>query len=383
METNGLTPWNDSDLDFSSEILSADEEDQDMQIESFKSTIRETPDYHYKEVPIENPCKKEIECIVLTDSDDEVQEDTQCSTRLSIDPNKGTNLEFFSESSKGEQNYAHKISQEIINSALNESPPKLICTSEDTEEDELDESLYKNFFGSILKGLRITNQSNNQPASQSLLMRRLHSVLQDPERSRILGNLINTESVEDIVEAKSGSQEKEELNAHFFTGVDKTYDHICKKLRPIIRGAKERVLICVYSITLTGMLDIKTLEEIKDKCFIITDQRQMYSNFMEKYTKKIHELGIPIKYNCIGKNLMHCKFIVADNTLIFGSMNMGKKSLMNYEHISVTSNKKAIRKFSNRFDRLWHSSDFIAYKPTDQEDDDSDLEMDLACEEEL
>lgn len=148
-----------------------------------------------------------------------------------------------SKSSNDEQNNAYKISQEIINSVLKESPPKLICTAEDTEEDELDESLYNNFFGTILKGLRITNQSNNQPVSQSLLMRRLHNVLQDPEKSKILSNLINAESIEDIVEAQSDWQGNKPLDAYFFTGPDRTPKQIVNSLRPIITEAKERVLI--------------------------------------------------------------------------------------------------------------------------------------------
>jgi phosphatidylserine/phosphatidylglycerophosphate/cardiolipin synthase-like enzyme len=62
-----------------------------------------------------------------------------------------------------------------------------------------------------------------------------------------------------------------------------------------------------------------------------------------------HDIGIKIKFNTIARNSMHCKFIVIDNKiLIEGSMNMGKKSLENYEHITVTREQTAIDSFAER-----------------------------------
>jgi len=57
---------------------------------------------------------------------------------------------------------------------------------------------------------------------------------------------------------------------------------------------------------------------------IITDQGQMYSTYIKKFTDELYHMGIPIKCNAIGKSFLHCKFIIADDLLIHGSMNMGK-----------------------------------------------------------
>lgn len=83
--------------------------------------------------------------------------------------------------------------------------------------------------------------------------------------------------------------------------------------------------ICVYNITLGGLFDKETLECIRDKVRIITDQGQMKQKYVEKFTNDIHEMDIPIKFNIIAKHYLHCKFIVIDDWFVLeGSMNMGK-----------------------------------------------------------
>jgi hypothetical protein len=42
--------------------------------------------------------------------------------------------------------------------------------------------------------------------------------------------------------------------------------------------------------------------------------------------------------------------------LVEGSMNLGKKSLENYEHVSVHQNIAILSRFKKRFQRMWKDS---------------------------
>lgn len=120
------------------------------------------------------------------------------------------------------------------------------------------------------------------------------------------------------------------------------------------------VYICSYNIA-DGVLTNDLAQDIscrlKDQFKIITDQQQMRMKNIEKYTRKIHEIGVPIKFNIIAKYSMHCKFIIIDDLyLVEGSMNLGKKSLENYEHVSVHQNIAILSRFKKRFQRMWKDS---------------------------
>jgi phosphatidylserine/phosphatidylglycerophosphate/cardiolipin synthase-like enzyme len=75
---------------------------------------------------------------------------------------------------------------------------------------------------------------------------------------------------------------------------------------------------------------------------------------MMKYALALHNKGVKIKTNITKGKAMHCKFIIVDGKwLAKGSMNLGKKSLKNYEHLELTKNEKAIWEFMNRFEKMW------------------------------
>ena len=84
---------------------------------------------------------------------------------------------------------------------------------------------------------------------------------------------------------------------------------------------------------------------------------------MQKYSDSLKDSGAVIKINKkTGNKLMHCKFMIIDNrVLVHGSMNLGGKSLHNYEHVAITDSNLYINKFKRRFDQMWDSDYFYDY----------------------
>ena len=55
--------------------------------------------------------------------------------------------------------------------------------------------------------------------------------------------------------------------------------------------------------------------------------------------------------------------IIDQKILVHGSMNLGQKSLNNFEHIQITEDSEMIKQFTKRFDKMWktrlHFTEFI------------------------
>ena len=130
---------------------------------------------------------------------------------------------------------------------------------------------------------------------------------------------------------------------NIFLGPDKDALASKNKLQRYILKAKKQILVCSYNIA-NGVIDRDIAEKLQKRVGtgfkIITDQGQMNMKNIKKYNDVLFSLGIDIKFNVIAKNLMHWKFIVIDDKyLIEGSMNLGNKSLENYEHVTITEDK--------------------------------------------
>jgi phosphatidylserine/phosphatidylglycerophosphate/cardiolipin synthase-like enzyme len=83
----------------------------------------------------------------------------------------------------------------------------------------------------------------------------------------------------------------------------------------------------------------------------------MTNKNLKKYCNDLMSLDIPVKKNNNVKNLMHCKFMVIDDKfVVHGSMNLGEKSLKNYEHLTISSEIKSINQFANRFEAMWSNN---------------------------
>ena len=73
---------------------------------------------------------------------------------------------------------------------------------------------------------------------------------------------------------------------------------------------------------------------------------------------------------------MHWKFIVIDDRyLIEGSMNLGEKSLKNYEHITVSQDKDSIKQFSERFESMWENNNRFSDYTNDDDEDESEKSL--------
>lgn len=95
----------------------------------------------------------------------------------------------------------------------------------------------------------------------------------------------------------------------------------------------------------------------------------MTNKNLKRYCNDLLDLGILIKKNNNAKNLMHCKFMVIDNEfVVHGSMNLGEKSLKNYEHLTISSEVKTIKQFSDRFEAMWTNSNRFSDCINDDDD---------------
>lgn len=74
---------------------------------------------------------------------------------------------------------------------------------------------------------------------------------------------------------------------------------------------------------------------------------------------------------------MHCKFIIIDDKyLIEGSMNLGEKSLKNYEHVTVCTDKDVLSQFEERFYQMWGNSQRFSDYTNDDEDENGNTHSD-------
>ena len=123
----------------------------------------------------------------------------------------------------------------------------------------------------------------------------------------------------------------------------------------------------------------KLSNNLKENFKVITDQQQWLMKSMLQYTNILHENGVKIRMNTVAKISMHCKFMVIDRKLvIYGSMNLGEKSLKNYEHITISKDEGVIEEFILRFNEMWEDkskmTDFYYNGDNDIEFEDEDEE---------
>ena len=248
-------------------------------------------------------------------------------------------------------------------------------TWDDTQHDQSDDSFYSE-----------PTTKNIYRISPHMLNGKLHKV-----ENQCVGSSHNSR------ETKVNWTEKQEFvdtvtPQVLFSGPDiKTGDKIRYELTKVLLSAKKSIRIWNYSVG-DGVLTPELVSIIKKKieksqqgdyilypyessnCAdlrLLTDNNQMSSKRMEKYCTALQIAGVSIKTNISKHNFMHCKFMVIDDlVLVHGSMNLGQKSLKNFEHLEITFNKTLINKFTQRFDNMWNNqskfSDFDAKNEKEQ-----------------
>ena len=150
-------------------------------------------------------------------------------------------------------------------------------------------------------------------------------------------------------------------------------------LHKYLYTAKKKVYIWSYTIA-NGVLSLDIAKHLKkrwgDNFKVITDQMQMTNKNLKKYCNDLLALKVQIRKNNNAKNLMHWKFIVIDDRyLIEGSMNLGEKSLKNYEHITVSQDKDSIKQFSERFESMWENNNRFSDYTNDDDEDESEKSL--------
>ena len=187
---------------------------------------------------------------------------------------------------------------------------------------------------------------------------------------------LSTKNQKSVQKRKRDSDPPENNTQIFFSGPDqRNHRELEQKLQKLLYTAKNKVLICNYIIG-NGIMSFEIAKDLKNKWGnnfrIITDQMQMTNKNLKKYWNELVARGVAIKKNNNAKNLMHCKFMTIDDKyLVEGSMNLGEKSLKNYEHITISTNKEIIKQFNKRFESMWNNQDRFSIYTNDDSDESS------------
>lgn len=124
-----------------------------------------------------------------------------------------------------------------------------------------------------------------------------------------------------------------------------------------ISKAQKTIDIAMYSFTSREIAqELVKAKDRKVKIRIVLDKGQKTENYSK--SRYLIEKGFEVKYHN-GDGLMHNKFSVFDGkVLITGSFNWtaGAES-KNEENLLIMTDKYLIKKYEDRFDYLWKSSD--------------------------
>ena len=162
----------------------------------------------------------------------------------------------------------------------------------------------------------------------------------------------------------------------YFSGPDqRNHRDLEQKLQKLLYTAKNKVWIWNYIIG-NGIMSVDVANKLKKKWGvnfkIITDQMQVTNKNLKKYWNELLARGVTIKKNNNAKNLMHWKFMIIDDKYIVeGSMNLGEKSLKNYEHITISTDKHTIQAFNARFESMWNNQERFSNYTNDDSDESS------------
>jgi mitochondrial cardiolipin hydrolase len=137
-------------------------------------------------------------------------------------------------------------------------------------------------------------------------------------------------------------------------------DDCTMKLIEFINTAKERLQICVFTIS-DDRLSREILKQHRAgvKVKIITDNEKLYDKGSDVI--QLSESGIEVRIDNTAHH-MHHKFAISDNKLVLtGSYNWTRSaSEFNEENFIVLSDACTIKSYTNEFERLWKKSTAIA-----------------------
>lgn len=126
-----------------------------------------------------------------------------------------------------------------------------------------------------------------------------------------------------------------------------------KKIRSLIKHAKHRIDVCVFTISDDSISDslIAAYERGID-IRIVTDNDKAEDMGSDIYRMAKHGMEIKIDRSA---NHMHHKFAIVDNRhLINGSFNWTRSATKyNQENVVVTNDSRLIKDFSLIFEKLW------------------------------
>lgn len=130
-------------------------------------------------------------------------------------------------------------------------------------------------------------------------------------------------------------------------------DACLRKLRELIRGARTRVDVCVFTISddrLSGELIDCHARGVAVR--ILSDNDKRFDDGSD--IERLHRAGIPVRLDDTPFH-MHHKFAVFDDAILAnGSFNWTRSATdRNEENLVVTDDPTLVAGFSTRFDALW------------------------------
>lgn len=165
-----------------------------------------------------------------------------------------------------------------------------------------------------------------------------------------VGILATLEWVEDVVKALTPVAERPvETNAYFTPGED-----CLSAILTALRGAKETVDICVFTITDNRIAEaIVATHQRGVAVRIISDDDK--SEDLGSDVDRIGFSGVALRFDRTPAH-MHHKFAIFDGEhLLTGSYNWTRSAaLENHENVLVTNDRRLVARYEDEFNRLWN-----------------------------
>lgn len=142
------------------------------------------------------------------------------------------------------------------------------------------------------------------------------------------------------------------------------------KLLKFIASAEKSIDLAVFDINLVDIVKVLIEKSKVIPVRIVADTRQAHGTYSQ--SKSLLRAGVRLKYGA-QKGVMHNKFVIIDGKMMeTGSFNFTNHAgLANQENQIYLSNPTIIKRFSERFEKIWAGAKEPKKEERDQEEEES------------
>ncbi|MBM4354778.1 MAG: hypothetical protein FJ109_13485, partial [Deltaproteobacteria bacterium] len=140
-------------------------------------------------------------------------------------------------------------------------------------------------------------------------------------------------------------------------------------VRPMLQGAKQRVLLLVYGFHINTRYPDSDVEKLANELIAakgrgvdvrvvleLSDYNDSLNEMNEATAKKLMAGGVPVRWDPV-ETISHAKLLLVDDHAVVGSNNWGHGGLHLYHEVgSVTDNVEAVDYFTKYYEKIWGES---------------------------